>query len=227
MNRSANFGCLRRRPRPTRRALAWLASFWACAAPALAQTAFLNFNAPGQYTGNFNPWNDNGGINGGNYSFQENTTNGVGGGGGVAVFQNVDTTATYKSGSWNLSTNGATVLVSVLIYADGQSSADKVQLGFINSATNGLNGNAGVAFETFRFMPASATSWNVYEQYRTNDVTKTGASLGSVAVAAGRWYKFVVGVTNTSGAPGNLAAGCALFDYGTSGLTPGANVITF
>jgi hypothetical protein len=227
MYRSANSGCLWRRPRPARRALAWLAFFWACATPAVSQTVFLNFNAPGQYTGNFNPWNDNGiGVNGGVYSFEENTTNGVGGSGGVAVFQNNDTTATYKSGSWNLSTNGATVLVLVLIYADGQSSADKVQLGLINSTTNGLNGNPGVAFETFRFLPASAASWTLYEQYRTNNVTVNSA-LGTVTVAAGRWYKFVVGVTNTSGATGNLAAGCALFDYGTNGLTPGANVITF
>lgn len=174
MNRSAISGCLRRWPRLARRAPGWLAFFWACAAPAAAQTVFLDFNTAGQYTGNFNPWNDNGGVNGGNYSFQENTTDGVGGG-GVAVFQSVDTTATYKSGSWNLSTNGATVLVSVLIYADGQSSGDKVQLGLINSTTNGLNSNAGAAFETFRFIPASATGWTLYEQHRTNNVTTTTA----------------------------------------------------
>jgi hypothetical protein len=125
----------------------------------MAQTAFLNFNTVGQYTNNFSPWNDNGGANGGDYSFEENTHDGVGGSGGVAVFANNDMTATYKSGSWNLSTNGATVLVSVLIYTDGQSSGDKVQLGVMNSTTNGLNSNPGVAFESFRFIPNSATSW--------------------------------------------------------------------
>jgi hypothetical protein len=46
-------------------------------------------------------------------------------------------------------------------------------------------------------------------------------------VNVGEWYKFVVGITNTSGATGNLAAGCALFDYGTNGLTPGTNLINF
>ena len=85
----------------------------------VGQTVFLNFNAPGQYAGNFNAWNDNAGVNGGNYSFEENSTNGVGGSGGVAVFQSADTTATYKSGSWNLASNGATMVVSLLVYADG------------------------------------------------------------------------------------------------------------
>ncbi len=110
---------------------------------------------------------------------------------------------------------------------DGQTSADKVQLGFVNSTTNGLNSNPGVAFESFRFMPNSANSWSVYEQYRTNNTTITGGSLGTITLATGHWYKFVVGLTNTSGASGNIAAGCAFFDYGTSGLTPGANLFTF
>src|SRR5277367_7042803 len=102
-----------------------------CQTTAFAQTAFLNFNTVGQYTNNFNPWNDNGsGTNAGAYSFEENLTNGVGGSGGVAVFANNDMTATYNAGSWNLATNGANVTVSVLIYADGQSSGDKIQLGF-------------------------------------------------------------------------------------------------
>ena len=77
--------------------------FWA-AIPAGAQTVFLDFNAAGQYTNNFNPWNDTGGVNGGNYSFSEGTTTGVAGGGGVNVFQNSNTTAAYKSGSWNFAT---------------------------------------------------------------------------------------------------------------------------
>src|SRR5437016_14375749 len=40
-------------------------------AECLAQTVFLDFNTVGQYTNNFNPWNDNGGLNGGNYSRSE------------------------------------------------------------------------------------------------------------------------------------------------------------
>src|SRR5579884_1356287 len=73
-----------------------------------AQTAFISFNTVGQYTNNFSPWGDNGsGANDGNYSFQESTTDGVAGSGGVSVFTNNDTTAVYKTSSWNLATNGA------------------------------------------------------------------------------------------------------------------------
>jgi hypothetical protein len=197
------------------------------AAASFANTVFFDFNTTGQFTGNFNPWNDVGGANAGNYSFTENAADGVGGSGGVSVFQSTDTTATYKGGSWNLATNGATIVVSTLVFASGGTSGDKIQLGILNTLANGLNGNAGVAFESFRFVPATATTWNAIEQFRSGNVTTTSASLGTVTVVTGHWYKFVVGVTNTSGASGNFAAGCALFDYGANGQTPGANVVTF
>ena len=191
------------------------------------QTAFLDFNAVGEYTNNFNVWQDAGGVNGGAYAFTENTTDGVAGSGGVSVFQSTDTTATYKTGSWNFATNGATLVLSVMINAIGGNNGDKIQLGVINSSTNGLNANTGVAFESFRFIPASATVWNVYEQYRAANANTTSATLGNVTVVAGHWYKFVVATTNTSGATGNLSASCALFDYGTNGVSPGTNLITF
>src|SRR5215472_6962205 len=86
-----------------------------------AQTVFLDFNTTGQYTNNFNPWNDNGaGLDAGNYCFSENPTAGAGGGPGVGIFQNTDTTAIYKSGSWDFSTNGATIFFSVLLNANAQ-----------------------------------------------------------------------------------------------------------
>jgi uncharacterized repeat protein (TIGR03806 family) len=190
------------------------------------QTVFLDFNSAGQYTSNFSPWNDNGGVNAANYSFGESTTNGVGGSGGVAVLQNNDTTVTYSRGSWDLSTNGANAIVSVLLYADGQTGG-QVQLGFVNSTNNGLNSNPGVAFESFRFIATTPTTWPVGEQYRTGSTTFSPRPLGTVTVTVGHWYKFVVGVTNTSTASGNMIAGCALLDYGTDGLTPGGNLISF
>src|SRR5262245_45364239 len=106
------------------------------------QTLFLNFNTPGQYTGNFNPWNDSGGANAGNYCFAENAGAGVNGSGAVSVFQNTDTTATYNGGAWNFSTNGAALIVSALIKANGQTSANKTQLGFLNTNANGMYNNA-------------------------------------------------------------------------------------
>ncbi len=195
--------------------------------PVFAQTAFLDFNTIGEYTNNFNPWNDTGGVNGGVYAFEENSNDGAGGSGGVSVDQSTDMTATYKSGSWNFATNGSTVIVSTLIYAAGGNNGDKIQLGVVNSNDNGLNSNAGIAFESFRFIPASTTTWTAYEQYRAQGVSTTSAALGNVTVTTGHWYKFVVGMTNTSGGSGNLTAACALYDYGTNGLTPGANLITF
>ena len=194
----------------------------------MAQTAFVDFNIAGEYTNNFNPWNDNGsGVNAGNYSFAESASDGVGGSGGVAVFANNNMTATYNAGSWDLSTNGATAMASVMVYADGEASGDKLQLGFINTDTNGLDNNSGVAYESFSFAPTSATKWPVHEQYRTNNTTINRTTAGAVTVAIGHWYKFIVAVTNTSGASGNISAGCALVDYGPSGLSPGSNLITF
>src|SRR5580658_8720619 len=155
---------------------------------AVAQTAFVNFNSVGEYTNNFFPWNDNAGVQGGDFSFEENPTNGVGGSGGVAVFANNDMTATYNAASWNLSTNGANVIVSIMIYTDGQSGGNKVQLGVMNSHTNGLNGNAGVSFESCRFLPDSATDWPLFEQYCDNGATG-GSELGDVTVQVNHWYK--------------------------------------
>jgi hypothetical protein len=77
-----------------------------------AQSLFLDFNNPGQYTNSFNPWNNVGVTDGGNYAFQESSTNGVGGGGCVSVFQSSNTTAVCKAGSWDFSTNGAALTAS-------------------------------------------------------------------------------------------------------------------
>jgi predicted alpha-1,2-mannosidase len=144
----------------------------------------------------------------------------------VSVFQSSDTTASYKNGSWNFATNGATIFVSVLLKANNQTSGNKIQLGIQNNNTNGFNNNTGVAFETFRFVPSSAGVWSVREQFRSGN-TNTEATLGTINVIPGRWYKFVIALTNTSGATGNYNGSCALFDYGTDGLTPGTNLLTF
>ena len=193
---------------------------------ARSQTVFLDFNAPGEYTNNFNPWNDAGGANAGNFAFTEAPAAGVGSGGGVSVFQSTDTTATYKNGSWDFSTNGASLMISVLIKANGQTSGNKVQLGILNSNNNGLNNNAGVAFETFRFIPQTATSWSLREQLRSGGALSE-TTLGTVIITVGNWYRFVVTLTNVAGPAGNYNASCAMYDYGTDGESPGANIVTF
>ncbi len=195
-------------------------------ARALGQTAFLDFNTPGQYTNSFNPWNDVGGANFGAFAFMRSPTAGVGGSGGVSVFQSTDTTATYTNQSWNFSTNGAAMTMSVMIKANGQTSGDKVQLGIINSTDNGLNDNGTVAFESFRMIPASPTSFTLREQYRSGGVL-TENQLGTINTTVGNWYKFVVTLTNVSGASGAYDAACAVYDYGADGLTPGADIVGF
>src|SRR5258706_1657235 len=196
-------------------------------ASALSQAAFLDFNSAGQYTANFNPWNDSGGVNAGNYCFAERTSAGVASSGGVSVFQNTDTSATYNGGAWNFSTNGAVAVVSVLIKANGLTSANKVQLGFLNTSVNGFYNNANVAFESFRFVPVSSTAWSMREQYKAASGIPTETILGTNNIIAGHWYKFWVGLTNTGGVLGNYTAGCAIYDFGADGISPGPNVITF
>ena len=197
-------------------------------APAFSQTLFFDFNTAGQYTANFNPWNDSGGNNAGNYGFTECTGCGVNGSGAVNVFQSTDTSATYNGGSWNFSTNGATLVVSALIKANGQvNTGNKVQLGILNTNGNGFYGNPGVAFESFRFVPSASTTWSVREQYKSASGSATETTLGTINVIVGHWYKFSVGVTNTGGTAGNYTAGCAIYDYGMDGITPGTNLITF
>jgi hypothetical protein len=122
------------------------------AAPASAQTTFLDLNTAGQYSANFNPF-AGGGTS---FSFTASASGGVGDSVCVSVNQNIDTTATYNGGSWDFSTNGATITVSTLIKANAlANTGDKIQLGFINVTNNGLNNNAGVGFESFRVLPQS------------------------------------------------------------------------
>src|SRR5258708_15068596 len=130
-----------------------LISIWMRASPPRAQTLFLDYNTAAQYTANFNAWNDNGsGSNGGNYSFAESPSAGLDAAGGVRVFQNSDTTASYKSGSWSFAANGATIILSSLVKANAQTSGNKVQLGILNCNTNSFNGNSRVSFHSFRFV---------------------------------------------------------------------------
>jgi uncharacterized repeat protein (TIGR03806 family) len=191
-----------------------------------SQTLFLDFNTVGQYTNNLIPWNDNGtGGYSGNTCYTESGGSGVGGSRGVSVFQNVDTTATYTNGSWDFSTNGAAILMSVLVKANGQVSGNKVQFGILNTNMSGLQNITGVAFESFRFIP-NGTAWSLREQYRTTN-TLFEPVLGNANYIIGHWYKFTIAMTNTSAAQGNYNAACAIYDYGADGNSPGTNIVTF
>lgn len=189
------------------------------------QNIFLDFNVAGQYASNFFQWNDASGVNGNNFDFLESASIGVANTRGISVYRNTDTTATYKIGSWNFSTPTANLTMSTMIKANAQNTTDKIQMGITSSNANGLNNNGTIAFETFRFQPISNSVWSLREQYRDNN-SLTESNLGNVTIISGHWYKFVISMTNTSAA-GNYFAGCSLFDYGTTGLTPGSNLVTF
>src|SRR2546421_2998853 len=208
-------------------ALNFLVCFSLCGPAAFSQTRFLHFNTPGQYTSNFVPWNDGGGVDSGNYAFAESESEGVAGSGGVSVFQSSDTTATYDAASWDFATDGATITVSLLVKANGQTSGNKVQLGITDASNNGLNNNSGVAFESFRTIPSSSTLWSLREQYRTADLSPVETTLGNVNVIPGHWYKFVFSATNTSSFNSSFDADFAILDYGVDGQTPGANILSF
>ena len=203
--------------------LGLLACLYPLAPTTHAQTAFVDFNAAGEYSANFNPF-----AGGGNsFSFAESATGGVAGSGCVSVFQNIDTTATYNAGSWDFSTNGAVITVSTLMKANAlANSGDKVQLGIINVNNNGLNNNAGVAFESFRVLPQSPGVWSLHEQWRSGE-SLFETTINNVNFIVGDWYKFVVTITNTGGTAGNYNAACGIYDCGTNGLTPGTNIVTF
>ncbi len=193
---------------------------------AYAQTAFVDFNTPGELAARFRLWNDAGGNDVGNYDFQESTNAGVAFSGGVSVFQSSDTTAIYKVNDWDFSTNGAVIVLSTMIKANALVSGNKVQLGIINTNAGGLNSDTGIAFESFRFIPVSPNTWSVREQYRSSDAT-TETVLGSVSPTAGHWYQFQVALTNvsTSTSSGAYNASCAIYDFGTNGI-PGASAPT-
>ncbi len=197
--------------------------FCLAAVSVAAQTALVDFNAPWEYNANFNVWNDQGGTRGTTPSFVQTATSGVNGSGGISVFGSTDTTVVYAARGWDFSTNGAALTVSVMVHADGQVSADKVQLGIINTNLNGLNSNPGVAFESFRFIPAASNNWTLREQVRSTNVS-TETLLGTAPVVPGHWYKFLVSLTNI---PTGFQAWCDLLDFGTNGLTPGPSVISF
>ena len=115
----------------------------------------------------------------------------------------------------------------MLIHANGQSSGDAVQLGFINSSNSGFYSYPGIEFESFLFIPTNSTNWTLHEQHRSKDITIDSGALGTVSVVPGHWYRFVVGLTNYGGSLGGLDVGCALDDRGPDGATPGANRIPF
>jgi hypothetical protein len=193
-----------------------------CVSPAWAQqtNVLIDFNTPGLFTGNFTA------LHGAN-NCVENTTIGVGGSGGVQVTGNNDTTHIFNLPVGDFSAPGATFHLSLLLKANAQTSGNRLQLGLASNLVS-FNTDFGKSWETFRFMPTSATNWSLRVQTRSaNNMVETILQ-NSLIVVSGRWYKFSINLTNvsTSAGQGNLEMDCSLHDYGLDGLTPGTNLIT-
>jgi Immunoglobulin domain len=188
------------------------------------QNLLLNFNTPGQYTGNFN--------NPGTASpCTETNAGGVTNSGAILV-TGADGNATYNAGTWDFSTNTAWINVSMMVkIQQATSTADKIQLGLVNSSTAGFATAAagdGWNFGSFRLLPQSTTAptYQLAYQTATNGTTSSANAGSVVTLTVGHWYQFNTYFTNTGpGTSYNIA--CSLIDYGTNGATQGTNVFTF
>jgi hypothetical protein len=204
--------------------LALVAALCLAAGSGWSQTVSLNFSTSAQYTGNFNnpttaspcTWTNAGGV----------------GNAAALLVTGGDGNATYNAGSWNFSTNNAAVSFSIMfqvIQATG--TGNKIQLGLLNANTAGFADAAtgdGWDFGSFRLLPQSTSTptYQLASQTATNGTTSS-ANIGSViTLTVGHWYQFNTYFTNTGpGTSFNMA--CSLIDYGTSGETQGANMLTF
>ncbi len=210
---------------PARRVLLVLCVFLAQSVS--AQSLLLDFNTPGEYTGNFsNP--------GTGSSCLETNAGGMGNSGALRVTGG-DSNATYTNGSWNFSSNGASISVSMMMEIQQATAsggtANKIQLGFVNSTTAGYALAAagdGWVFGSFRLQPQSTTAptYQLVCQTATNGTT-ANVNVGSViTLTIGHWYQFNTYFTNTGpGTSYNLAS--SLIDFGTTGEVEGTNVFAF
>jgi hypothetical protein len=189
-----------------------------------SQTLLLDFNTPGQYTGNFN-------NPGTGSSCTETNAGGVTNSGALLVTGG-DGNATYNASSWDFSTNTAYISVSMMgLIQQATGTGNKWQIGILNGNTAGFALAAtgdGWNFGSFRLLPLSTTSptYQLAYQTATNGTTSSGNIGSPLTLTVGHWYQFNTYFTNTGpGTSYNMA--CSLIDYGTDGATPGANVITF
>jgi hypothetical protein len=214
----ASPGKLRRRTVWVRLAVLFLLAF--VSKSAVAQNLSLDFNTPGQYTGNFNNPNTASPCT-------ETNAGGVGNSGALLVTGG-DGNATYSAGNWNFASNGASISVSMMaMIQQATGTGNKFQSGIVNSNTAGFAIASG-EFGSFRIEPASTStpSYQLTAQERDGSNINT-ANLGSaMTLTVGHWYQFNTCFTNTGpGTSYNMA--CSLIDYGTNGNTAGTNVITF
>jgi hypothetical protein len=199
-----------------------------------AQSFTVNFDTTGDLANNFNIYQNTSppvtnAATGSPYS--QSLAGGVGGSGFVSIAApgtgiTPDSTAIYKNTSFDFSTAGDALSISayVNIIAPTETGNRLLHLGFANSSTSGLNGNAGLSFMGFRLNPTAVGSTVFAPQWQTK--TASGSTVntsggGNLTLTAGDWYEVSVTFANLGG--GNIGGSGFVEDFGANGLTPGAS----
>jgi hypothetical protein len=184
-----------------------------------AQNLDLDFNTPGEYTGNFaNP------APGGALNLTENPTDGVGGSGGLANGNLGDGNSIYQSGTWNFSAAGDTVTESLMTEFSNPNtvSGGQFQLGIGANTSFYMAGAAGSQpdYGSYRLSKSSsgADNFKVQYQYSIGGSTTSGGQSAAFALVPDDWYLFQVVYVNDGSSQYTMTA--TLYNYGLNGTTP-------
>jgi len=184
-----------------------------------AQTVSLNFDTPGQYTGNF--------IAAANMT--ESPTAGVNGSGGVTDNLSADANSIYDASSWDFSQVGDSITISLMAQIanpiGGSGGTFQLGLGVNSSFVMAGSTATSPAFGTFRLSRSSATAPSGFASFKIGPQFASGSALSSSSVqsaafslALGDWYQYNVTLVDTSSSSYSMTA--TLYDYGTTGLSP-------
>lgn len=195
-----------------------------------------NFSTAGDLLNNYNIYQNTGGglTNAATGSpYGQSLTGGIGGGGHVTIATPAtgitpDSTAIYQNTSFNFSTVGATLNISAYVdITDPTETGNRLlHLGFVNSDTSGLNGNANLSFMSFRMIPTAIGSTTFSLQWQTKTAagsTVNTAGGANVALTLGDWTQLSLTFQNLGS--GNIQGSGFIEDFGANGLTPGATTI--
>ncbi len=180
-----------------------------------AQSVSLNFDTPGQYTGNF--------ITAANMT--ESTTAGVNGSGGLLNNDAADANSIYNTGTWDFSQLGDSITLSLMAQIANPigSSGGTFQLGLgVNSSfVMAGSSTATPAFGSFRLSRSSsgASGFKIGPQYDGGGtLSSTAVQSAAFQLTPGDWYLFDVTLVDLSSTSYSMTAN--LYDYGTTGLSP-------
>jgi hypothetical protein len=192
-----------------------IASFCLVGAAVQAQSVSLNFDTPGQYTGNF--------IAAANMT--ESPTAGVNGSGGVTDNLSADANSIYDASSWNFSQVGDSITISLMALLANPigSSGGTFQLGLGVNSSFVMAGSSATspAFGSFRLSRSSsgAAGFKIGPQFASGSaLSSSSVQSAAFQLTPGDWYQFNVTFVDTSSSSYSMTA--TLYDYGTTGLSP-------